>query len=41
MSETRLVATGTAIDEPALLAQERGFASLRFSAQLEPDFQLF
>ncbi|HEC53191.1 hypothetical protein LCGC14_0136580 [marine sediment metagenome] len=41
MSDTRLVAMSTAIDEPALLAQERGFASLRFSAQLEPDFQLF
>lgn len=41
MSDIPLVTTGAAIDEPALLAQERGFASLRFSAQLEPGFQLY
>ncbi|GAA6131533.1 ATP-binding response regulator [Halopseudomonas sabulinigri] len=35
------VTAASVIDEPALLAQERGFARLRFSAQLEPGFQLY
>jgi len=35
------MAAAAVIDEPALLAQERGFARLRFSAQLEPGFQQY
>ena len=41
MSDMRLTAAGAVVDEPALLGQARGFARLRFSAQLEPDFQLY
>ncbi len=37
---TRPAQTG-AIDEPAVLAQQRGFANLRFSDALEPGFQLY
>ncbi|MEH6566973.1 MAG: hybrid sensor histidine kinase/response regulator [Halopseudomonas sp.] len=40
MSDASLSAAAL-IDEPALLAQERGFARLRFSDQLEPGFQLY
>lgn len=35
------ISPSTAIDEPALLAQQRRFAGLRFSQQFEPAFQAY
>ncbi len=41
MSGDPRITTGATIDEPALLAQQRHFAGLRFSQQFEPAFQAY
>jgi signal transduction histidine kinase/CheY-like chemotaxis protein len=41
MSDSTSPAQAAAIDEPAVMAQQRGFAGLRFSESLEPGFMLY
>lgn len=41
MSDPTSPAQAVLIDEPAVLAQQRGFANLRFSQALEPGFMLY
>jgi uncharacterized membrane protein len=41
MSDPTSPALAALIDEPAVLAQQRGFAKLRFSRALEPGFMLY